>query len=387
MDHEWRVRIDSGEVQDIVLTGAQINYGVRNLGEAPSPNHATLTLLTPDVSADIARRFPDFGPGDRAASSGYIDQYADGYVGVTSRLVIGAPVEVDAVTASGYEDTYDDAYTGNDLRRFTGRIVAMDYTYGTVRLTCVDPLEALTRILVPTARPAETDRQRVAALATAAGVTIQFDGKGAVDLVANTQTGTQTLFAAIVSCAADAGALFYADRSGVIRYRTKDAIDPATFRLPGSATILDTLSMSADLGDVVNVLTVTYGEGNPRPIVTATDNESVTAYGRFAKNVTTNLATKAAAQDYADRQLAIKAFPAWAMPSAKVTMIGGDAEAAAAIANLDIDTKAIVGPLPVGAPSQEYTADVVGYAEELATPDWLVTYYLAPSTYEDGLRI
>lgn len=384
--HEWRVKIDGGDVAGITLVGARINYGRRTVDEQPAPTSATLTLLTPDASPKIAEAFPDFGPGDFAARSGFVQDWEDPYVGANSRLTIGAPITVEALVPGGFVQEWEPDYTsGSLLRRFTGRIVALDYQFGNVQVTAVDPLEAVARIDVDTTRPAETDLARAQHYAQLAGITLTVDGSASVALLANEKGSASNALSELYGTARAAGAIVYADREGLVHYRTRNASVNPTTDLPGGAVILESLSMKAELGEVVNVVEVEYGIADPvtkiKPLAKAQSPESVKRYGRFVRRISTQLSQASDAQDLADRVIVNEAFPLYAMPEATVTLIKDDPVVVDAIAELDLDDSVKVHPLPVGAPAESYTARVLGYVEELAFPDWLVSYQLAPSDY------
>jgi hypothetical protein len=376
--HSWVVKIDGTNVAGLVLVGAQINYGRRTVAEQPAPSSGIFTLLTPDAAASIAERFPDFGPGDFAARSGFTDAYEDTYSGVSSRLTIGAPITVDAITASGFTDSYDDSYTGSQLRRFTGRITALEYAYGSVRVTAVDPLEQLGRIKVDGARPAETDIERATFAAQAAGFELIIDGTIGEQLMPITQSSQVSTLAMLYAAAKETGAIVYSDRWGELHYRTRDAAENPPTTLPSGETILDSIGMKAELGEVINSIDVEYGD---KKTVSAYNPESMSRYGVFTSKISSQLAEQSAAQGLADRMIELHALPLYSMPSVTVTLIKDNPATIDQLGSLDLADFVHIKDLPVGAPAQEYTARVLGYSEELAFPDWLITYQLAPSSF------
>lgn len=387
MRHTWVVKVDGKDVAPITLVGAQIAYGRRTVNEQPAPTSCVVTLLTPDVSKDIAKKFPDFGPGSFAVESGFVQEWSPTYVGASSRLTIGAPMSVEANLPGGFVQEWEPTYSGgSSLRRFTGRISALDYVYGTVRITGVDALEALSRITVDKKRPAETDVARARAYAQLAGLELEVDGTASVQLLAVDKSSPSNALAQLYATAREAGAIVYADREGKVRYRTRDADVVDTITLPPEFTLLDSLSMSVELGEIINRVTVEYGvapdQGN-RPTVTSEDPASIKRFGVFSHSVSTQLATKEDAQELADRIILNDADAFYSMPEVKVTLVKEDPDTIDLIADLDLDNEVLVEPLPIGAPATGYTARVIGYEEEAAFPDWLITYRLAPSTYLD----
>lgn len=384
--HEWVVKIDGGDIAGITLAGARITYGRRTVDEQPAPSSCTLTLLTPDASASIADRFPDFGPGDFAARSGFVQAWEDPYFGANSRLTIGASVIVEANVPGGFVQQWEPDYKGgSQLRRFTGRITSLDYSFGTVRITAVDVLESLGRVAVETLRPAEPDVERAKHYAQLAGLELVIDGDHSVKLLAIEKSSPSTALAELYRVAREAGAIVYCDRTGKVHYRTRTANVNPTTDLPGTYTVLDTLAMRAELGEVVNRVTVEYGIADPvtklRPTVTREDPDSIRRFGVFSERKSTQLELESDAIELAERIIANESFPLYAMPEATVTLIKDDPAVIDELADLDLDDRVKVSPLPSGAPALSYTARLLGYVEEAAFPDWLITYQLAPSEF------
>jgi hypothetical protein len=384
--HEWIVKIDGGDVAGITLVGARITYGRRTVDEQPAPGSASITLLTADISEEIADKFPDFGPGDFAARSGFVEEWENKYVGANSRLTIGAAVTLDANVPGGFVQEWDADYTGgSSLRRFTGRITSLDYAFGTVRITAVDNLEKVARIAVDTTRPAETDVERAKHYAALAGITLTVDGNATVALLPVEKGSPSNALTQLYGTAREAGAIVYADRSGVVHYRARNAEVAPIVALPGEFTILDSLSMKAELGEVINRVTVSYGIQDPvtkiRPSVTVESQDSITRYGVFSENKDTKLAKIEDAQELATRVIGNEAFPLYAMPEAQLTLVKDDPATIDLLADIDLDGRVTVSPLPIGAPALSYTARLLGYVEEAASPDWLISYQLAPSEY------
>ena len=179
----FRARVDGTDISPIVLAGASIEYGRTTLLEQPNVPVAVLEILTEDAYPPARTLYPEFGLGDWATDlSGFVDVYADAYSGVTSRLTIGVPVEIDVETASGMSDTYTDAYEGFTSRRFTGRAQAFDYTPGSIQLTCTPRSEEWSRIYVggtgiDQTIPVEYESERAIRYAAEAGISLIVDGQ------------------------------------------------------------------------------------------------------------------------------------------------------------------------------------------------------------------
>lgn len=270
----FRARVDGTDISPIVLAGAQIEYGRTTLLEQPNVPVAVLEILTEDAYPAAKTLYPEFGLGDWATSeSGFVDVYADAYAGVTSRLTIGVPVEIDVETSSGMTDTYTDEYEGFTSRRFTGRAQSLDYTPGTIQLTCTPRSEEWARIYVggtgiDQSIPVEYESERAIRYALEAGIDLIVDGPPSVMVNAvPPETPPSPLMELLVELMAGTGGTVYTDRSGFVHIQTRDylAATPDTVYLPPDVTLLDPVRMSLDLGYVRNRVTIEYG-----PVATST---------------------------------------------------------------------------------------------------------------------
>lgn len=386
MAYAWQVLVDGEDAAGITLEGAQITYGRTTVWEQPRPGYAFLQVLTPDAIPSIADDYPDLAPGAYGAKSGFSDSYTDTYVGVVSKLVVGAPIQVVASTPTGFTDAYVDEYgNGDTLTRFTGRISAVDYRPGEAAITAVDASEALTRIdLVNWQRPAETDHQRVQAIAAACGITISIQGKDTTNLLPDeTSLATVTAWSALQKIAQDCGAVVYVDRAGTLTYSCWDD-KGQTVVVPGDQVLLTSLQMQSELGAVVNQATVKYGakddKGN-QPQVVVRDEDSIHDYGVLDKQFTTRLADQADATTMANQVVKQAARPTWNMPTCTVTFLGAADQVVSQVAPMEVQDQAQIGPMPTAAPFLDYQALVLGYTESLALNDWQMTLHLSPQEY------
>lgn len=385
MAYSWKVLVNGEDAAGITLAGAQVSYGRTTVWEQPRPGWAWLELLTPDAIPSIGDDYPDLAPGAFGAKSGFSTGYVDTYVGVVSKLVVGAPIQVQASTPTGFTVEYVDDYgNGDTLTRFTGRITSIDYRPGVAAVTATDASEALTRLdLVEWKRPAETDHQRVAAIAAAAGVEIQVDGQDTTNLLADDNPATTSAWAALQKVATDCGAVVYCDREGDIHYSCWDD-KGKPLDVPGDCVILESLSMQAELASVVNQVKVEYGAKDGegvRPNVTVKDAESVKRFGVFDKSYSTRLADQADAQTMANQVVAQAGYPTWNTPAATVTFLGAPDAVVSKVAPVELQDQALLGPMPVGAPFMDYQALVLGYTETMSRTDWQLKLHLSPTEY------
>lgn len=385
MSYTWQVLIDGADAAGITLEGASISYGRQTVWEQPRPGYAFLQLLTPDAIPSIGEDFPDLAPGAYGARSGFTDGYYPDYVGVVSKLVVGAPITVVASTPTGFTDAYFDDYgNGDTLTRFTGRISAIDYVPGEAAITAVDASEALTRLdLVEWQRPAETEMARIQAIATAAGVTIQVDGQARSALLPDDQPTTTTAWAALQKVAQDCGGVVYVDRTGVLHYRAWGATSTQV-DVPGELVLLESIRTQAELGSVVNQVSVQWGPkgtDGKQPEATASDPESVARFGVVDRRFTTRLATEADAVTMARQVVAQAGYPTWNMPSATATFLGASDANISQVAPVELQDSVFISPLPIGAPFLDYQALVLGYTERLQRDDWQLQLHLSPQEY------
>lgn len=382
--YTWVTSVDGTPVDRLVLAGGTIDYGRASVFEQPTPPYAILTLMTKDFWPLMPADLVEFGLGSHSMPSGFTDLYSDTYAGPLSRLTIGAPVTVNVRTEAGFIDTYVDVYSGLDLRRFTGYIVAIDYTWNAIQLTCLPTSESWGRITVGgtddvTTIPAETDADRVSRLCTEAGVSITIDGTDGPQVIAIPPgTAAKSLTDHLTAIATETGGLLFTDRDGDVHYRTKNWTPPTEYEIPAYCTLRDSLKMSLELGLVRNAITVTYGDSDPQATVVSEDATSIAAYGRREAAYTSMIDLEADAQDYADWiQAGLDAH--WQLPDATVAFSVASDVDIAGIAALEQGAPVSLPQLLPGSPVTDYHSTVLGYTEVLSRDDWAITFHLAPS--------
>jgi len=379
-DFDWVISVDGTDVSDFTLEGASISYGRNQVGEQPSTSVAVLQLMTEDLLPDVGATYPEFGLGNHSMPTGYADTYVDTYAGPSSRITIGAPVIVKADTPGGYEDTYTDTYYGDTHVRFTGYIVAIDYTWDLIQLTCVTPMEQLARVMVGDTQTAGTEWPQETDLARAVRIwdDVTLVSGTALQVVPREGMRAESAFALIQQLAESCEALAYCTRIGTITYRSRDAYTPVTYTIPVDLIARDQLKMSLDLADLNNTLIVEYGTGDVLPTVTATDAASVTSYGLRYGTMTSLLAVEADAQAFANRELA-RREPGWHMPDLTVNFALASDTQISHIASLDMGDTITIPALLDGSPVPDYTAEVLGYTESLSRGQWTITFHLTPA--------
>jgi hypothetical protein len=283
---------------------------------------------------------------------------------------------------------YSAPYRAHVSTRFTGTVAAIDYRPASIAVTAVDACEPWTRALViPAAWPREPERDRVNRIAAAAGLALDVVGDSTATVgpgpTSDTPVPAWTLLARV---AADCGAVLYATRTGIVTYRTRAAsTGRAVVDAYPAAVLIDPLTMTQEAAALVNVARVTHpddttGQGTT---IVVEDPDSKARYGHRERSWSVELdATSAAA--FADRQIANRKAPAWAMPSMRLMLglaadAGGDYPAnVVALLDADLDDEvSLVGLLP-SSPVPSYRSRILGVVETLVADDWTLDYYLDP---------
>ena len=382
------VTIDGTNIAGIVLRGATITRGKSDPDAPPTPSTAYLELVTADADPTVADDFPLFTYGEGIAT-GYYADYRELYEGGETKLAAGTPIAVTVATPTGYADTYEATYVGFAGTRFSGIVTAVDYRRRVIALTAVDSSEAIARIMVdPSSWPVEDETVRAARIATAAGITLDVVGTSGRDIVA-TDADLPPRSAAVLldELAASNDALVFATRDGVLTYRTRDAVTGhANVTVPSTATIADDLTLTQELGRIVNRVTVEYGAAvsGVRPTVTVDDAPSIALYGvREGLPIVTVLNDLADATAYGNRVLDHYATLTWHMPSVAVNLALAETDTSPAamqtIAELDLDDDVTVPYLLPAAPLLDYASRVLGYTETVDPYAWQLAISMDPA--------
>lgn len=375
----YAVTVDGMNIAGMVLSGASITYGSTATGQPPAPTTAHLELLTPDVSPELAHEYPGIS-WNGGIPSGYVDTFADAYEGATSALKVGTPVTVRVGTETGYVDVFEANYrAGFDATRFTGHITALDYTPGLVGITAVDLAENLNRVeLDPAEWPEETETARVERILNSAGhglTRAQLIGSSSLMIRAGSYSRPATAWQHLYRLALSCGSVVWVNRSGALTYRTASEIPDTTYAAPPDATLVDPLSMSSELGDIVTDLEVKYGADD----LLSETSEAMSTYGRRDKKLEVELKNTSDAQAFADRQLTQRSEPRWHMDRVSVHLgLADDDGAIAQLLTVDLDDLLELPYLLPASPVTTYSSRVIGYTERLDPYEWLITYVLDP---------
>lgn len=258
-------------------------------------------------------------------------------VGTLTRFDVGSDLEVSmlfpaiewellADTWAGLGETWDRAFgplaPGFIEPVFTG--IVSDWQANAVatgsqpvmryQVTGIGPLATLNRRnIFFDGRVAENDGERVEATLTAALGTAVVDptiiDEGVFDLAAlDAQESGYGALSVLRDAAQSSEGVFFETRDGKIGYGDSDRRFTTTEFIPvpfGSVEV-GGLSVSSQLADVTNVVTVEYADG----AVTVSDAESIDTFGEQDETLRTSLATEAQAQTFAELYLPRHSAPA-----------------------------------------------------------------------------
>ena len=394
----YRVTIDGTDVAGMTLAGGTIQYGATSSNEQPQPASVFLELISADAAGDLVATYPGIS-WRGGIPSGYVDAFDDIYKGALSALQVGKTITVRVGTESGYADEFDANYRyGFDVTRFAGHIAAIDYTAGLIGVTGVDAAETAARTrLTPSGWPQETETARVARIATAAGLQVNIVGTSGVEFIATDAEANETnAFTLLTSLANTTGAVFYTDREGLLTYRCRDAAPGTTYVVPPAVTLVDSLQMTSELGDVVNTIEVEYGDADPntgdRPTWSDTDVASVAEYGErkpMRGSVRIDVASLTDAQAYAARIIDAYSSPRWHLPRVTAHLgLARDDGTVAALLTADLDDILELPQLLPASPEASYASRVLGYTERLHPEEWQITYVLDPHGWsKEGITV
>jgi hypothetical protein len=386
------VRIDGQDIGPLVIEGGTIDYGRLSVFDQPEPPQCTLTLFTKAGAPQYPGMWPEFGEGEWSTASGFTTDHDTDttYIGGAVKAYIGAPVWVSVTTDSGFSTTHDtdDTYTGAEFRRFTGRIIGLDYSTERLTVSCVADIEQWFRIgipygpSVPFDDSTDTDRADGIAIYAPAPATLHIDGAAGTTVAPLAAAAFPMCLGEYLSgLANDADGLFYADREGRVRYRSRAWTPPDPYTIPHTITDHD-IDMEMELGTLENKITVTYlyldGLGDvQRSDVTVTDSASVARYGVRAAMYDTDLWESTPATNHAYTLLDAQRA-AWNLPEIVCHMqLATDAQVEE-ICALDLGHPVTVPYLPAGAPVESVDAQVIGYSETLSSQEWTIDLHLAP---------
>lgn len=218
-------------------------------------------------------------------------------------------------------------------------------------------------------RPAESDVDRVQAIAIAAGFNINVAGTSALTLRADTIT--RDALSALHEVCASSGGLLWQDRDGEVWYGTSNhrANIPPEHHL-FAWIIEDGVAWAQTEAPIINHVVVTFGpDPDTRTQNTYSDPDSIARWGRRTAEVDTLLEDENGADALGAAILARRKDPYWVSPGPLVLPTdGGEAETLAVNALRVGDPVLVPIPPEPGKTGRPYTWTVEGWQEVYATP-------------------
>lgn len=293
--------------------------------------------------------------------------------------------------------------------RFTGIVTDLapvqDATTGRqfLAVTCLGPVADLALVPVtPTSWPAETSGARAERILIAAGVT-SYRVSGEFDvlaLTAKTSSALDLLSAlaestgAAVYTAPDGTVVFqdllarrqtyvpdvwnttagtWSAQSGTWEEQTSKAVaDPVVIPL---AAIAWQPTLAKHRGNIVNRVSVEYGTGTPRPVVTEDDAVSQAIHQVRPVSISTQLATLAGATQRAENMLERLSYPRWELGGVQVMMHELGTSDRDLVLALECGSRAIINGLPDSYPVRNWMGVVEGWGETYSSDEYGNEYH------------
>lgn len=300
---------------------------------------------------------------------------------------LGDTVWISVTTVTGFAPDHDtqDTYYGAEFRRFTGKVQALDWSWDRLHITASADLEAWARvgIMEPYVSVEENEVTRAATLATEtpSPTTLHIEGAGEFTVLPLADTDFPLcLLPALQQLADDTDGLLYCNREGNVTFRSRGWDPPAEYVIPPEIVDRNSLSMTLELGTVENLVVVEYGEvgsgDGVRPTISHTDATSETAYGTRTGYYVTPLSYQPDAYAHAGT-IVDNTAPVWRMTDADLIMALATDRQVYDVCALEQGDPVHLETLPAGAPLTDYTANVLGWTEDLSSTSWVVTLHLS----------
>lgn len=350
----WTTTIGGVNVSHLVKEGGTIDYGRPTVATAYQAPQAVFDMQTEVDYPNYTGTFPTIEEDDPVT----IDVSRDG--GVTT------------------------------VRRFTGKVQALSWGPNGMRVTCAgESVDWQTRIagetgsIYPITPQLETDR--VTYYADDAGVSITIEGVSSRRLrEIPKNTPDQVLLDALLSIAENCDGLLFEDRTGQVRYRTRNFNRPNALEIPGNVIDFESLDMVRERGALCNAVRVYYGEPDPvtglQSYVYADDSSganTIASIGPRVEQIVTDIQYAAGAtgraQVYLERNRLAHHVPDAVILMHKVTGTMCDD-----LWDLEENWPVQLQDIPDGYPVSTYDGDLLGVTELMFKGDYRMMLHLGP---------
>lgn len=179
------------------------------------------------------------------------------------------------------------------------------------RITALGPFAKMSRAITTGSWPKEYDDDRMDRIFTAAGITVDVvDTPGVYEFTAINHTA-QDCYNLATYYAGMALGYVYETTDGKVGYanesrRLNDVQDNGYFEIPTGAILTSSITSSRTFNDVANDVVLEYKANATK---SATDANSIAAYGKRAIDVLTELEQAGEAENQVDRYIALRATP------------------------------------------------------------------------------
>lgn len=164
--------------------------------------------------------------------------------------------------------------------------------------------------------------------------------------------------------------------------RTETA--PAPVVLPASTVIFEPIWRNT-VTTVLNQVTVTYGDADPRDTHTESDSASIATHGLRAFNLDTRLADLTDAVDRAGAIIRSQSEPRYAMQNVGILVHRTSDPLRGQILGLLQGSRVQIDDLPLPAPLSQYTGVVEGWSETYTPEEHILTVSLSDPRYSYAL--
>jgi hypothetical protein len=214
----------------------------------------------------------------------------------------------------------------------------------------------------------------------------EIDQPGAYELISRSSSDTD-LYSICTAIANSAFGVLYEDAQGRIGY--SDATHRQDYLANNGYTTLDAnhanglgLSVTTLAGDLRNSYTITY-DNNGNQSYTATDTESQQLYGVYAEAFTSRIKKTVDAEDFADRYIALRAFPYAKFQN--ITFVLGNPEIddsdRDALINIFLGQPVWIQNLPPNISSGSFQGYIEGWTFRASLNNLTVTFNASPINF------
>ena len=265
---------------------------------------------------------------------------------------------------------------GATVTLFTGRIsnVANSISNaGSIDAVVVQTVTALStfaqmarKVIGDSNFPKEFDDARMTRIFTDAGATIQTVDTPPVYEFTIRPAAPADAYTLAATYAQQAFGYIYETRDGKVGFanesrRFVSARDFGYINIPTNYILFSTVQSQKTLSDIMNSIILSYKASAQK---TASDSTSISAYGKQAGSVVTELEEATGAQQQANRYVLLRAYPRTSLSAFSIQLDSPNVSSVLLdkLLNISMDTAIEIDNLPIGIKNTIYRGFVEGYA-------------------------